>query len=207
MRMFPTALNAARSFSSKAVSHAPPKKVHGTTGRYAGAVYTAASKASLLDKVEGELLAVNDLINKSPNFSAFLSNPTISRQDKANKIGDLVQEPKFTHITRNLFLTLAANGRIGESGRVIRDFSELMQASRGAVKVTIISAEALKKKQLETIQSGIVAMVGAGKTVDIETTVDASILGGLQVMVGDRFLDLSVASRVADLSKSLESAN
>ena len=37
-----------------------------------------------------------------------------------------------------------------------------MQASRGAVKVTIISAEALKKKQLETIQSGIVAMVGDG---------------------------------------------
>jgi hypothetical protein len=33
-----------------------------------------------------------------------------------------VQEPKFSHITRNLFLTLAANGRIGEAGRVIRDF-------------------------------------------------------------------------------------
>ena len=41
MRLFPT---AARAFSSKAVSHAPPKKIHGTTGRYAGAVYTAASK-------------------------------------------------------------------------------------------------------------------------------------------------------------------
>jgi F0F1-type ATP synthase delta subunit len=43
-------------------------------------------QANLLDKVEGELLAVNELINKSPNFSAFLSNPTISRQDKANKV-------------------------------------------------------------------------------------------------------------------------
>ena len=42
-----------------------------------------------------------------------------------------------------------------------------MQASRGAVKVTIISAEALKKKQLDTIQAGIVSMVGAGKTVRV----------------------------------------
>lgn len=25
-------------------AHAPPKKLHGTTGRYAGAVYTSASK-------------------------------------------------------------------------------------------------------------------------------------------------------------------
>ena len=36
--------------------------------------------------------------------------------------------------------------------------------------------------------------------------VKEDILGGLQVMVGDRFLDLSVSSRVADLSKALESS-
>ena len=40
-----------------------------------------------------------------------------------------------------------------------------MQASRGAVKVTIISAEALKKKQLDAIQAGVMTMVGAGKSV------------------------------------------
>jgi F0F1-type ATP synthase delta subunit len=38
------------------------------------------------------------------------------------------------------------------------------------------------------------------------TQVNESILGGLQVMVGDKFLDLSVAARVADLNKSLESS-
>lgn len=81
-----------------------------------------------------------------------------------------------------------------------------MAAARGAVKVTIISAETLQKKQLASIQAGIIAMVGAGKTVDIVTEVNESILGGLQVMVGDRFLDLSVSSRVAELSKALESS-
>ena len=45
-------------------------------------------QANLLEKVEGELLAINDLISKSPNFAAFLTNPTISRQEKANKVGD-----------------------------------------------------------------------------------------------------------------------
>ena len=43
LRLFPSALSAARAFSSK-VSHTPPKKIHGIPGRYAGAVYTAASK-------------------------------------------------------------------------------------------------------------------------------------------------------------------
>lgn len=81
-----------------------------------------------------------------------------------------------------------------------------MQASRGAVKVTIISAEVLKKKQLDAIQAGILNLVGAGKSVDIVTEVNENILGGLQVVVGDKFLDLSVSSRVADLSKALESS-
>jgi F0F1-type ATP synthase delta subunit len=40
-----------------------------------------------------------------------------------------------------------------------------MQASRGAVKVTIISAEALKKKQLEAVQAGVMSFIGAGKSV------------------------------------------
>jgi hypothetical protein len=43
-RLFPATLNAARSFAT--ASHQPPKKVHGTSGKYASAVYTAASKVS-----------------------------------------------------------------------------------------------------------------------------------------------------------------
>ena len=35
--------SSVRAFCTDA-AHAPPKKLHGTTGRYAGAVYTAASK-------------------------------------------------------------------------------------------------------------------------------------------------------------------
>ena len=51
-----------------------------------------------------------------------------------------------------------------------------MQASRGAVKVTIISAEALKKKQLEAVQTGILAMVGAGKSVSWNSLLPVSLL-------------------------------
>ena len=35
------------------------------------------------------------------------------------QVGALVDEKKFSHITRNLFLTLSANGRIGDAARVI----------------------------------------------------------------------------------------
>ncbi len=99
-----------------------------------------------------------------------------------------------------------------------------METSRGVVKVTITSAEPLKKKTLESIQSAVVSMAGAGKTVSyfcnkyiivflwyicqvqIETKEDPSILGGLQILVGDKFLDLSVSSRIAEVTATLESS-
>ncbi len=76
-----------RTFCTEAAkNHAPPKRIHGVTGRYAGAVYTAASKAGILDKVENELVAFSTTLAKSPTFAAFLSNPTIPRGDKANLV-------------------------------------------------------------------------------------------------------------------------
>jgi F-type H+-transporting ATPase subunit O len=81
-----------------------------------------------------------------------------------------------------------------------------MQAKRGVVNITIISAEQLKKPQLESVQQAVAKYVGAGKKVEISTKVNPAILSGLQVLIGDKFLDLSVASRIGDISKSLDAA-
>jgi len=64
---------AAKGAASK---HAPPIKLHGIAGRYAEATFTAASKANLLDKVATELGGFKEVMKKSPNFAAFLSNPS-----------------------------------------------------------------------------------------------------------------------------------
>jgi len=101
---------------------------------------------------------------------------------------------------------MSANGRIGDASKVVHAFQDLMETSRGVVKVVITSAEPLKKKSLDTIQAAVLAMAGQGKQVDIQTKEDPSILGGLQILVGDKFLDLSVSSRIADVTTALESS-
>ena len=86
---------------------------------------------------------------------------------------------------------------------MIVEYADLMSAKRGVVHAVIVSAEALKKEAVESVKKAVTAMAGKG-TVEVELKVDPSIVGGLQILVGDKFLDLSVNSRIADLSKSLE---
>ena len=48
---------------------------------------------------------------------------------------------------------------------MVSAFVDLMETSRGIVKVVITSAEPLKKKSLDSVQAAVLTMVGTGKQV------------------------------------------
>ena len=77
-----------------------------------------------------------------------------------------------------------------------------MKAKRGQVDATIISADKLTKKQSDQIAAAIKATTKDAKEVIITSTVDPSIIGGIQVQIGDQFLDLSIKSRIEEISRT-----
>jgi len=190
----------SRSFASKADAHKPPIDIHGLHARYANATYTAASKVKLLDKVEEELLAIQQTASANAAFASFLENPLISRNDKTTYVTELLAK-KTSPITLNLMTTLAGNARLAEVPKVIDAYVKLMKAKRGEVEVTIISADNLNKGQMDAVTTAMKNQVPAGSKVLLKTMVDPTLLGGLQVQIGDKFLDLSVKSRIDAISR------
>merc|ERR1719223_904012 len=95
-----------------AADHAPPLKLFGIPGRYANATYTAASKKGELDKVEAELLSFQALMEQKPEFNLFLSNPTVSRQQKVDTMEAIFNGKKSSKVVLNLMTTLASNARL-----------------------------------------------------------------------------------------------
>eukprot|EP00560_Eucampia_antarctica_P008466 CAMPEP_0197826338 /NCGR_PEP_ID=MMETSP1437-20131217/3312_1 /TAXON_ID=49252 ORGANISM="Eucampia antarctica, Strain CCMP1452" /NCGR_SAMPLE_ID=MMETSP1437 /ASSEMBLY_ACC=CAM_ASM_001096 /LENGTH=208 /DNA_ID=CAMNT_0043426735 /DNA_START=250 /DNA_END=876 /DNA_ORIENTATION=+ len=185
-----------------AAEHRPVIDLYGLSARYANATYIAASKQGVLEQVEGELQAVHQTAKNSAKFSDFLDNPLISRDDKAKQIHEMFDGSGVSQVTLNLLDTLAGNARLNETGKVISAYEQLMKAKRGEVEATIISADPLTKAQTEAITSAMKSQVpGSGKVI-LSTEVDPSILGGLQVQIGDKFLDLSVVSRIDDLKRT-----
>jgi len=202
-RLTPTLLTRALATDAAATSqqHRPLIQIHGLHARYANATYTAASKASLLPKVEEELLAIQDVAHKSPAFQAFLDNPLISRDKKEMKITDLLGD-KVTHVTLNLMCTLAGNARLPLTSKIVDTYGKLMNAKRGEVEATITSADPLTKAQLDAVTQAMKTQVAKGKKVVLSTQVDPTILGGLQIQIGDKFLDLSVGKKIDEISRT-----
>lgn len=155
-----------------------------------------------MEKVESELAAIAQSATNSPAFAGFLENPLIAREAKAEAIGKLMKESKASTITINLCTTLAGNAKLADLPKVAATYSQLMKAKRGQVDATIISAHELPKKQSDQIAAAIKANSQGAKEVIISSQIDPSIIGGIQVQIGDQFLDLSIKSRIEEISRS-----
>ncbi|KAG8590970.1 hypothetical protein GDO81_006989 [Engystomops pustulosus] len=117
----------------------PPIQVYGLEGRYATALYSAASKEKKLDQVEKELNRVSTLI-KDPKLSMIITNPHIKRALKQKTVTDLLAKEKFSPITSNFVNLLAENGRLRYTPEVIGAFAKMMSAHRGEVLCSVTTA-------------------------------------------------------------------
>lgn len=60
----------------------PPVPVFGIEGRYAHALYSAATKSQKLDTVDKDLKKVEGFMNSDSKFAAFVMDPSLKRQQK-----------------------------------------------------------------------------------------------------------------------------
>uniref|UniRef100_A0A452GZ82 ATP synthase peripheral stalk subunit OSCP, mitochondrial n=1 Tax=Gopherus agassizii TaxID=38772 RepID=A0A452GZ82_9SAUR len=120
----------------------PPIQVYGLEGRYATALYSAASKQKKLDQVEKELSRVSTLL-KDPKLSSVVVNPHVKSVIKQKTINDALVKEKLSPITINFMKLLAENGRLQQTPDVISAFGKIMSAYRGEVLCSVTTANVI----------------------------------------------------------------
>ena len=179
-----------------------PVQLYGLSARYANAVYVAATRAGSLDAVEADLKTVAGWHKSNKQFAAYVANPIISRTDKA---ADMKKITKGMHETTTGLLTvMAENGRLGELSAVLKTFGTLMSAKRGIVEATVTAAEPLSAQQEAALKQAITSgYLEKGQSLKMSIKVEPTIIGGLQVQIGDKFLDLAISSMINSMSQNI----
>lgn len=154
----------------------PPIALHGLSGKYASATYTAALRKGpkVLTQVESELNDIQANIKSKPDIASFLTNPTLSAADRAQGIKTVLSAASFkapvSEITKNLLEVLADNGRLAETSKVIEGFNQLTSAYRGEVEVTVTSAQPLEKTLLGRLEASLKSSSVAGADKKLKIT-------------------------------------
>lgn len=132
-----------------------PIQVFGLEGRYASALYSAATKLKQLDATEKDLIQLQHSFKSDVNFRDLISNPTIQRKVMMNAIKETGEKMKLTPVTTNLLSALAENGRMKRLNSVITSFRTLMAAHRGEVICEVTSAKPLDAGQKSKLESSL----------------------------------------------------
>merc|ERR1711915_101600 len=199
----------ARSFSTAAARQQlvqPPVQVFGLEGRYASALYSAATKTSALDAVDADMKVMAGLLKSDPLLKDFLTNPLISKELKAEAVTDVLSKKNASPLTVNLFSALAENGRMANVDGVVNAFSIIMAAVRGEVICEVTPAKPLTDAQLADLKTSLNAFLKEGESIQLTTKVDAAIIGGMFVSIGDKYVDMSMASKIKKYTSLLQQA-
>ncbi|XP_078088907.1 ATP synthase peripheral stalk subunit OSCP, mitochondrial isoform X1 [Mustelus asterias] len=183
----------------------PPIQVYGVEGRYATALYSAASKQKKLDQVEQELHKIV-LLMKDPKFFGVVNNPHIKRNIKQKTVSDVLSKQKISPMMLNFVNLLAENGRLRQTSDVASAFGKIMSAHRGEVLCSVTTAQPLDEVNLSELKSALNGFLKKNETLKLETKTDPSILGGMIVSVGDKYADMSTKTKIQKLSKLINEA-
>jgi len=173
-------------------------------GRYAAALYAQAEDTRALDATVGEMDALGRLIDQSPEFRRLLDSPLIDVTQARSAATAVLVEQGFSKLIQDFVGVVANNRRLNALRGIIAGFAALVASKRGVVVAQVKSAHPLTDVQREQLRA---RMIEAGYgTVNIEDSVDPSLLGGLVVRIGARLYDTSLKSRLQRLQYAMKGA-
>ncbi|MDP3527185.1 MAG: F0F1 ATP synthase subunit delta, partial [Hoeflea sp.] len=176
--------------------------ISGVAERYASSLYELASEAKSVDAVAKDLNRFQAMIDDSTDLRRLVESPVFSAEDQSRSIVALISKAGISGLVGNFLKVVARNRRLFAMPAIIRSYHETVARERGEVSADVTSAHALTPTQEKELMAALSSVTG--KTVTLDVTVDASLLGGLIVKIGSRQVDTSLRTKLSTLKHTLK---
>jgi ATP synthase F1 delta subunit len=169
---------------------------------YARSLFEVAKEQDKLNSIREQLGAFADALDETRELQVFFFSPYFSTTEKQDGLDRAVSDAD--PILVNFLKLLIENHRMPVIFRVRRGFDELWLAENKRLPVQVTSAVALDSMTVDQIGARIAEQTG--QRIDITSTVEPDILGGLVIRVGNSILDASIRNRLEQLRKQVARA-
>ena len=168
--------------------------------RYASALFSAAFKAEVVDRVESDLGLVTYALEMSPDMLDAVRSPLVPAEKKRAIISGVFAD-KIHEITLSYLNLLVDKGREEAMMQTEEEYILLANEARGIVTAQITSAVALTEEEQSRVKAALAVMTG--KVVELQNHLDPELIGGVLVQIGDSVIDGSIKGQLAALRERL----
>ncbi|WP_448501732.1 F0F1 ATP synthase subunit delta [Sphingomonas sp.] len=172
------------------------------SGRYATALFSLARDERMVEAVESSLAKLRQALAESDDFLAMTRSPLIGRADAARAVAAVAATMGLDPVTTRFLGVLADNRRLRELGAIIANFRALAARHRGETTAEVVSAHPLSDDQVDALKQQLRTRIG--RDVNVDLSVDPSLLGGLVVKIGSQMIDSSIKTRLNTLAHAMK---
>lgn len=175
--------------------------VTGLAGRYAIALYELARDDGSLSQVERDLDTLKRAIQASADLAVLIRNPIYSREVQWKAMEAVILRMQLSDLVRRFVGVITHNRRLFALTDIIDGFSRIAADARGEVTATVRSAAPLSAQQVENLKAAL--RQALGRQVNITSSVDPELLGGLIVRLGSVMVDSTIRSQLNRLQVAM----
>lgn len=168
--------------------------------------YTKAAFEYALDKGAMDqwstMLATASAVVQDELMIRVVGNPALTTEQKAEALISVCKD-QIDEAGKNYVSLLAENQRLPLLPEISAQFEQLKANQQKSVDIDVTTAFDLDEQQQQKLAQALSKKLG--REVNISSTVDKTILGGVVVRTDDLVIDGSVRARLAKLAEAMNS--
>ncbi len=170
--------------------------------RYARALMALAQDAGAADTYAADLDKLSGVLAADDSkLDVVLSHPAFLPSERRGVLEAVLERIQVNAHVANTARLMFDKGRVGMLPDLIREYGVLADAQAGRVRAHVITATALSAGMVDEVKKTLEA--STGKTVLVDSSVDADLIGGMVVQVAGVVYDASVRNRLEQLKQNL----
>lgn len=172
------------------------ERIHG----YARALFEVARAEGTLDEVEDELFRFARSYESNEQLSQAMSDQQLPPERRQAIVEDLLGG-KATSTTIQLISMVAGSGRGNDLPAIVDSLVERASRAKQLSVAEVRTAVPLTDDQQHRLKAALEN--ASGKSLNLKTIVDPSVVGGIVATVGDTIIDDTVRTRIEQLKSRL----
>ncbi len=169
--------------------------------RYARALLDVALKESDPQQVERELTSFVDLVRGHDELGKVVVNPAIPAPRKRALVAALAAQAGFSTVTAKLLGLLADRDRLALIGDLLEDYRQRLLDHQQVVRAAVTTAVPLAAESAAALAQAFSRVTG--QQVQMTTTVDPAVIGGVVARIGSVVYDGSVKRQLERIRETL----
>jgi F-type H+-transporting ATPase subunit delta len=170
--------------------------------RYARALFDVARQEADPEQAGRELSGFAELVTSNDALSRALSNPAIPASKKRAVVEQILSRAgPILPVVGKLLILLAERDRMPLVPELAAAYRARLMEHAQVVRAEVVTAVPLTADRLRAVQEGLAR--ATGRAVQLESRVDASIIGGAVTRIGSTVYDGSVTTQLEKMKQAL----